>query len=149
MKTLEALDVASQSVSDSYKENILNQSEVFSTPALSDLNGKFDKLYIDFMNITNVQTIQLNLIKEGFILIQTIIDPTKLCFFESSKGSDDELILRRESENGVSKLIIHDDGAIAYWFIAFKESQKANIRNFYHLNEKIDFEVITYNFFTY
>lgn len=76
--------------------------------------------------------------------IRTTIDPKRLKSFDHHLNEDDELLLFRESENGLINIIINPEDCIAFSFISNDDQQ----RKFYFLDENGDFETLAYNFFS-
>lgn len=130
-----------------FSDSLNHKSNALSFESDYDVSNKFKNAFIS-NSITQKQLDKLKDLHESFVKLQKEIDPDRLDFVFSN-GSDDELILKRYSSNGVSKLILHDDGCISFWFISYPDSLKSNIRLFFNSDEKIDFEELTFKFLSY
>lgn len=90
---------------------------------------------------------QLNILssfQDVFQQIETQIDPEKLNFF-ITQAMDGELCINRTSEQGISKIIINEDGVVAYSFIPYKGVDLKDVLEF--IPSEKDFEKYSYCFF--
>lgn len=94
---------------------------------------------------TGVQCGILEKFENSFRNIENEIDPDRLSF-TVTKAYDDEICINRTSELGLSKIIINDDGVIAFSFIAYKDVQRNDILLFWDAPQDQDYESITYKF---
>ena len=83
--------------------------------------------------------------QESLIGIEEKIDPDRLTF-SITKAVDDEICINRNaSSGGRVKIIIHDDGLIAYSFIPEIGNHKPKELSFYE-SDTLDFEGLSYQF---
>jgi len=99
------------------------------------------------LNLTPFQIKVLDSFKNAFVEIENNIDPNRL-LFSISKSLDDEVCITRFSELGISKIIINESELIAYSFIAYKNVGQKDILDFYTFEFNIDFETVSFNFFS-
>lgn len=91
----------------------------------------------------------LSRLQEALLSIEKEIEPEKLELEPFRKGSDDEIYIIRHSDKGVSKIIVHDDGLLAYSFIGFKGCTVPDDLVFVHDVTALDFESFAYRFLAY
>ena len=127
-----------------YKEVFSKTEGSFSTVSDNDAITKFNVASAQF-DPTVEQMETMNKLATSFKKIESEIDPTRLNFY-ISKATDNEICINRESDTGISKIIIHEDGIIGLSFIAFINSNKKNNLEFYETDA--DFESLTYKFFS-
>ena len=80
---------------------------------------------------------------DAFNEIRRTIDPNKLKNFEHSINVDKDLLLYRESKEGLTNLIIHTDEDFAYSYIGNETGRELN---FYET--EADYESISLKFFS-
>ncbi len=136
--------------------SILAQSEIFGqnyeeladekdVPAFSsvyhkNINNIYNSIIYENTDLTDFQTNSLKNIFDSLNEISKEIDPYRL-EFDFYFNNDDELLLFRESENGLTNLIINPEEDIAFSFIG-KSGEKT--LNFFTEND--DFEKLAFNF---
>jgi hypothetical protein len=140
----------------------LNQSELLgenyralfnfkgSAPVLDyfvkDVEALLNKILMECNKISVFQVQTLYNIFEAFNDIRTKIDPNRLSSFEYSFNSDDELVLFRNTNKGLTNIIINTDECFAFSFIPKDLLQKKSL-NFYY-EDFNDFEGMAYQFFS-
>jgi hypothetical protein len=102
---------------------------------------------ISTLNPNKVQQGCLTKFRDTFSTIEGHIDPTRLKFTIEA-AMDEEICITHFASIGISKIIIHDDGLIAHSFIGYKGSEKKDFIIFYSTEEKVDYESLTYKFFS-
>lgn len=147
MNNLELVDIFNNEIIETYSKDIKNLEGSFKINLLNKLNNKFEKILI-LTNLTVEQKTSFNKIRNGFLEVQSQMNPDRLDF-NWLLNEDKELCFSKESENGVSSLIFNEDGTLSYWFIAFKNSIHKSIRNFYYPTDITDSEKIVFNFLSY
>ena len=95
----------------------------------------------------DLQTEILNLFLEKFFLIEDQIDPQRLQF-TITKAMDDEICINRKAAvGGRVKIIINDDGVIAFSFLPDPAASGcATVLDFYS-KDKLGFKGLSYLFF--
>lgn len=138
------LQSQSKEIRDAYEEVFAKVEGSLTTVADNDATTKF-KVAFNSLHPTACQIEVLNNLQSSFKDVEKIIDPVRLNF-EITKALDDEICINRASDLGISKIIIHEDGLIAYSFVAFKNVAKNDSLVFFE--EGVDYEAITYHFFS-
>lgn len=138
------LESHSKDVTNAYEQVFAVIDGSLTTVADNDAISKIN-IAMTSLNPTPEQANALNEFHSAFKFIETRIDPLRLNF-DISKALDDEICINRTSDFGVFKIIIHEDGLIAYSFISYKGVAKNDILDFHADN--IDYETLTYNFFS-
>lgn len=87
----------------------------------------------------------LNEFIAAFKYVEKCIDPSRLNF-TVTKSVENEICINHFSTDGLSKIIIDEDGSIAHSFISYKGINKPDSLEFYEGD--IDFEVLTYDLFS-
>ena len=121
-----------------------NQGSAFSNPLIEDISEFLNNIILKYDSLTNFQNEMLNKIFNEFNNIRIAIDPKRLKSFEHYFNADNELLLYRETGNGLTNIIINPDDCIAFSFIPSKGGE----RKLYFLYEDGDFETLAYNFFS-
>lgn len=130
---------------DLYNELLGNiDSQTFSNLLVDDLSELLNSILLKWDNITPFQKEMLDRIFDEFNNIRLSIDPKRLKPFESFLNNDDELLLFRETEFGITNIIINPEECIAFSFI----SNKTKERKFYFVEILGDFEKLAYDFFS-
>ena len=80
--------------------------------------------------LTELQKISLSKIFEEFVVIQKLIDPSRLKEFKYCYNNEDEILLFRRTSNGLSNVIIDDEGSVIFSFIPFDSSKKSILEHF-------------------
>ncbi len=138
------LESHSKDVTNAYEQVFAVIDGSLTTVADNDATSKIN-IAMTSLKPTAEQVNALNEFHSAFKFIETRIDPLRLNF-DISKALDDEICINRTSDFGVSKIIIHEDGLIAYSFISYKGVDKIDILDFY--SDSIDYETLTFNFFS-
>lgn len=115
----------------------------YTTISDNDASGRFDVAIATFQP-TDLQLDQLLSFKDAFKTVETKIDPNRLKF-SIAKALDNEICINKESASGLSKIIIHDDGLIAFSFISFSGVEKPDVLEFYDCD--LDYEQLAYQLF--
>lgn len=138
------LQSQSPEIIDIYENVFAKVEGSLTTVVGNDAISKFN-VAIASLQPTLLQNDAINNLKTSFRDIESKIDPIRLNF-TIAKALDNEICINRVSEIGVSKIIIHEDGVIAYSFIGFKQTDKQDVLDFFE--GIIDYELITYKFFS-
>lgn len=130
----------------SFYEDILdsNEGSSFSNLLIEDVWDLLENISLKYESLTPFQKDMLHKIFTEFNNIRTTIDPKRLKSFDHHLNEDEELLLFRESENGLINIIINPEDYIAFSFIPSGEKS----RKFYFIDENGDFETLAYNFFS-
>ncbi len=140
----------------------LKQSELFgeayghlldfegSNPVLDyfvkDVATLLNKILMECNNITSFQRDILHKIFVAFNDIRTKIDPKRLASFEYAFNDDSELLLFRNTQKGLTNIIINPDECFAFSFIPKNPDNKKSL-TFYEEDYQ-DFEGLAYQFFS-
>ena len=106
-------------------------------------DNQFDVLFASY-ELTEFQKHVVECMYPVFDNTANIIDPEKLVY-DISMNSDQDLILSRDMDEGLSSLIIHDDELIVYSFIS-SVNKEFDIFDIYEDVRKVDFEKLVYEF---
>ncbi len=125
---------------EEYKSSELTQIHTFNDLTISNLDDWYNSLFAkyDFLNILQIDCIQLFFTKLEYIL--TTINPETLNI-NDDLIEDSNLILWRESSQGISKLIFDKFGQIIYMFNG--NDGKKTTGNF---DANVDMEKLLYRF---
>ncbi|TAF73171.1 MAG: hypothetical protein EAZ53_13555 [Bacteroidetes bacterium] len=137
--------VESQSIKESYKKDFSNSEPSLVVNLVNDLDASFDIAHTKF-SMTNEQIKCIELLRVCFLKLQSVMDPNRL-YFTFSNAVDGEICLNRISENGISKLIINEDGVLAYSFISYKNSTKKDVLDFF--TNEVDGELVALKFLSF
>jgi hypothetical protein len=123
-----------------YEESEVKHIHTFNDSSISDLDDWFNSILTkyDFLNDIQIKNFQNFLMSLKTLL--DIIDPEKLKINDSSVEESD-LLLWRESNNGMSMITFDEFGQIAYNYIG-KDGRK--IKGIFDQN--IDMEKLLYKF---
>ena len=121
-----------------------NEGGSFCNLLVEDVEDLLENILLKYESLTPFQKSMLHKIFTEFNNIRTTIDPKRLKSFDHHLNEDEELLLFRESENGLINIIINPEDCIAFSFIPTDEQQ----RKFYFIDEKGDFETLAYDFFS-
>ena len=69
--------------------------------------------------------------------------------FKIGMTPDDEIFISRNSVEGVSNLLIYEDGTMAHSFIPYKGSNKSDFLHFFEPLETINYEHVLLEFFSH
>ncbi len=136
-------DVFGEVYTDIFKGN---NSIAFNNPLKQDVNEIFTSIVIECEKLTDFQTLLLSHIFNAFNEIRLKIDPNRLKQFKYYYNNDDELLLYRETEKGLTNIIINPDECIAYSFIPNNNTDLNRV--LYFVGEDGDFERLAYDFFS-
>lgn len=142
----ELLQSERDEVKEYYNEVFEKVQGSYTTVSDNDLQDKF-KVAIELLEPSENQVSFLKCLSLNFLEIESLIDPVKLQF-DISRAIDHEIVLSRRSEDGISNIIINDDGSIAFSFIAYKNSSKADVYQFYDVEEYVDCQILAFTFFS-
>jgi hypothetical protein len=137
--------VQSETFGDFYGEILdSNEGSSFCNPLIEDVSELLENILLKYESLTSFQKDMLHKIFSEFNNIRTTIDPKRLKSFTDDLNEDEELLLFRESQNGLINLIINPEDCVAFSFIPNNEQQ----RKFYFIDRNGDFEILAYNFFS-
>ena len=126
---------------------------------LENNNGTLTQVYGDDVNSVFLvahkkllpnkeQTEILHFFQEKLNYVEKQIDPERLRF-TITKAMDDEICINRKATSGGRiKLIINDDGVIAFSFLPDKGNKEKKLLTF-HTVDTADFESLAFTFFSY
>jgi len=134
----------SKDVTNAYEQVFAVMDGSLTTVSDNDATSKIN-IAMTSLKPTAEQIIALNEFHAAFKYIETRIDPLRLNF-DITKALDEEICINRVSDFGISKIIIHEDGLIAYSFIAYKNISKEDILDFQL--DGVDYESLTFKFFS-
>jgi hypothetical protein len=131
----------------SFYDKLLENEEgsAFSNPLVEDISELLNNVFLKYDSLTEFQKEMLIKIFDEFNQIRTSIDPKRLKSFDHYLNTDDELLLYRETENGLINIIINPEDCIAFSFIPDNSDQ----RQLYFIHQDGDFERLAYNFFSH
>jgi len=132
----------SEFAGDQYKKIFYQTSSSFNNPLIEEVEEIYNQVISQYDEITEHQILVLTKIIDKLNDVRTIINPNRFKNLKHSITEDDDLLLYRESDNGLVNIIIHPDEDFAFSYIGniagreleFFESQTA------------DFETIVLNF---
>lgn len=113
-------------------------------------NSDIISLYSSILIENDLSDFQKSILSKLFIAFDTIqneIDPNKLQKFKNVISDELELCFYRNSEKGITNLIIDEDQLITFSYIS-KTNQEDNIIEFYE-GEEYSIEKIAYSFFSF
>jgi hypothetical protein len=137
------LSSQSQDIIDIYSDVFSSVEGSLTTVVDNDVESIIN-IAVNQLTPSNEQILELNKFRDAFNYIESVIDPEKLNF-TITKAVDDEICINHISKNGVSKIIIHEDGMIAQSFVAFNGVDKKDSIEFYEGN--IQYQQLAYKFF--
>jgi hypothetical protein len=140
------LQSESEEILNEYNEVLEPIQGSLTTVSDNDVQSKFT-VAVNNLKMTEEQLKTVNKFQHSFNDIQTMIDPNRLQF-DIEKAMDDELCIFRNSDNGISNIIIHEDGSLAISFIGYKNSNKKDLFEFYESEDDTDYESIALKFFS-
>lgn len=122
------------------------KSQIFSDfTAFSDIAELLNQISTSY-DLTDYQRSILFSLFVAFDKIRTVIDPLRLKSFDYGLNEDDELVLYRNTENGLTNLILFPEECFAFSFIS-KDGKRRIPMSFYY-EDFDDFEKIAYMFFS-
>ena len=125
---------------EDYKQSEIRHIHTFNELSVSDLDDWFNSILTkyDFLNEIQIKNFQGFL--ESLNRLLATIDPNKLKIRVDSV-EDADLVLWRESENGISMITFDEFGQIAYNYIG-KDGKKAKGT----FDQNVDMEKLLYKF---
>lgn len=118
----------------------------FTTFQFDDIQGMLDSILLKCKTLTSFQKDTLNKLFIQFDNIRQSIDPNRLKKFDFHFNNEDELLLYRNTENGLTNIIIDNEDLISYSFIP-KKDENSNSRTLLFYDAEGDFESLAYKFF--
>jgi hypothetical protein len=140
------LQSASEEITAEYEVVLKNVEGSLTTVADNDTSSKFN-VAMATLSPNEIQTSILQKIEQSFKSIQETIDPDRLQF-SIVEAEDNEICIFRRSSNGISNIIINDDGVTAYSFIAYKNIPKQDTLVFFDNGDEMDCEHLALKFFS-
>lgn len=138
------LQSASEEVIRAYKQVLEPVSGSFTVVADNDAEAKI-RVALAQLRPTEAQAQVLRAL--GVTLRGLNLTDPKRMNFTVARAQDDEIYLRRCSLAGVSKLIINDDGSIAYSFLGLPGAIRPDVLQFVEEPSNNDWEGLAYSFF--
>lgn len=121
-------------------------SKALSSPIVDNVSDLLNNILVKYDDLTDFQVRILEAIFDEFKNIQKNIDPKRLRSFEHYFNNDQELLLYRETKNGLINIIINPDECAAFSFIPNSTDEH---RQLYFIYPGGDFETLTYNFLSH
>lgn len=130
----------SQLFSEVYEKNIDHEIHTFNEVSINDIDDWFNSLLMkyDFFKDIQVENLQAFFKKLKYVLKN--IDPNKLDI-QNDLIEDVDLVLWRESNNGISKLVFDEYGQIVYMFNGNDGSKVKGL-----FDKDVDMEKLLYKF---
>lgn len=125
-----------------YKKILDDDESTFTTPLLKEVEDIYNQIINAYNNLTSFQIKVLTNVIDKLNYVKTEIDPKRLKDFKHCMNEDGDLLLYRESDNGLINIIIHTEEDIAYSFIG---NTQGNDLDFYTINN-CDFEKLIFKF---
>lgn len=122
-----------------------NEDPAFNSPLFRDIEGILNSILLKYKGLTDFQKDVLDKLFNAFNSIRVKIDPNRLKPFKHSINVDNELLLFRNTEQGLTNIIISPDECLAYSFIG-KGLNTGRVLEFYEIQG--DFELLAYHFFS-
>ena len=98
-----------------YEELLDNgKGTTFCNPLVEDVGELMNNILLKYDMLTDYQKEMLNKIFDEFNNIRLTIDPNRLKPFQHYYTDDEELLLYRETENGLINIIINSEECIAF-----------------------------------
>lgn len=125
---------------DIYARAQSNEVQTFNEVSINNLDDWYNSLLTkyDQLNLSQIQGLQLFFTNLKYIL--TSIDPNKLNI-DNDLIEDTDLLLWRESSDGISKLVFDEFGQIVYMF---NGNNGRKVKGIFDIN--IDMEKLLYKF---
>lgn len=123
-----------------------SDSKALSSPIVDNVSDLLNYILLKYDGLTDFQKGILEAIFNEFKNIQKNIDPKRLKPFDHYLNDDNELLLYRETKNGLINIIINPDECAAFSFIPNSTDEQ---RQLYFVYPGGDFETLTYNFFSH
>ncbi len=134
---------------ENYDQFFDNDDEtVFINEANHDVASIYTSILINCKSLEAFQReVLLNLFK-SFDFIRKEIDPYKLKDFQYCLTEDRELCLYRNTEKGITNLIIDEENLVSYSFISKTDASKDELQ-FFDFSTEICFEKLALMFFSH
>ncbi|HEY0297987.1 MAG TPA: hypothetical protein VGB84_02085 [Arachidicoccus sp.] len=92
------------------------------TECICDLNDELNPRHLDsilykYPNLTEYQKDALERLFDKFITIKETVDPARIQSFQYDYTEDEELLLYRITDRGITNIILNSDECIAFSFI--------------------------------
>lgn len=143
LKRQELLQSQSPDVRQTYFE-LLNWDDEFQPSIrVDDVASKYREAYAQ-LTFTHAQRSALEKLACEMSRIEESIDPA-LLNFTIDQSPDDDVVLHHSHAAGINSLIVHEDGLVAFSFIARQGSEKADELTFHEAAE-IDWEGLALHF---
>lgn len=139
------LQTVSEDVKKAYGDIFDKVEGSLTTVSDNDTSQKI-KVAIVTLQPYKVQLEILLRIQEAFSAIENNIDPTRLQF-TITKAMDDEICINRNSDFGLSKIIINEDGIVIRTFTAYRNITSSDEFEVYEHGVN-DYEHLAYKFFS-
>jgi hypothetical protein len=143
LKRQELLQSQSPDLQKTYSSLLGSDQESLTTVQDNDVASKFRVMYTQF-STTVLQRSSLEELERAFRGIEFQIDPQRLQF-SFGRTPDEDVVINHSYADGVSTLIVHDDGSVALSFIARPGSKKKSQLTF-HEHEDADWEALSLRF---
>ena len=138
------LQTASIEVAEIYQEVFQQIEGSLSQNVDNDIATKFN-ITMATLNITTEQIGTLDRFQTAFTNIESKIDPDRLQF-EIMATDDEDICIFRRSPNGLTNIIISDDGSFSFSFIASSGSPKSDKFQHFEPGAEFDSEALAYTF---
>lgn len=133
----------SESFGEIYSNILEDKNPTLCSPLIEDIGEMLNSILVRYDTLTEFQEHILAKIFNEFNRIQMEIDPKRLKPFEHYFNSDDELLLFRKTDIGLTNITINPEECISYSFIPKNFNEE---RKFYFLDQEGDFEILSYDF---
>lgn len=140
-ENLKQSEVFGKQYEDRFEED---KKSAFNPPLYSDVEDVLNHILYSYDSLSEFQKDMLYKIFEALNKVRHLIDPNRLRPFEQYLNSDEELLLYRNTDNGLTNIIINPDECVAYSFI----NKEKNERVLLFFDENSDFESLVYKFFS-
>jgi hypothetical protein len=134
----------------SYFDELYNKGLNLNNDALTQRYGNdaatiFKFSFVQF-ELSDFQSNILASFQENFSDVEEAIEPERLKF-SITAAMDNEICINRKTANGeLVKIIIHEEATVAFSYIS--NNPENDLLEFYD-EEQVDFEFMTYRFFTF
>lgn len=146
------LDLRQLKQSEYFREKEYNNLLKDNAGSLTQVYGNdVNSIFIVAQQYLSPNGLQIEILKyflEAFLYIEDKIDPERLKF-SITKAADDEICINRKATgSGRVKIIINDDGIIAFSYLPSTNIDSKGVLDFYNKGNT-DFETLSYNFFSF
>lgn len=112
-----------------YDDVLRRDHDSLTTVRDNDAASKFRVAYAT-LPTTRAQRISLEAMERAFRRIEFQIDPQRLTF-TFGQTPDDDIVINHSHSDGISTLVLHDDGSVALSFIARRHVAKPDQLGFH------------------